>query len=153
MIFRGHRQYLADDDPARTDPAYGTPEVMPTHAARTHEEAVTAGEAAEAYDGPKKYHPSKQSSVKWWNPLSILPFWDMIRDFCPDAMHIIKDLLADHYIPLFKGNRCPKPFKTPKPVLLRKNGKLTPAIRAEHKAQLEKWRELSARHTQATEVP
>ena len=154
MIFGRHRRYLADDDPARTDPVYGTPEVLPAPAARTHGEAVAAGEAAEVYVGPKNNHPSKKSSVKWWNPLSILPLWDMIRDFCPDAMHIIKDLLADHYIKLFKGMRYPKPFKPTKPVLRRKKGqRLTPAVRAEHEAKLEQWHVLKARHTMACEVP
>jgi hypothetical protein len=152
MVYCRHRRYLADDDPARTDPDYGMPEVLPAPAARTHAEAVTAGEAAEVYNGPKKHHPSKKSSVKWWNPLSILPLWDMIRDFCPDAMHIIKDLLADHYIKLFKGMRYPKPFKPVKPVLRRKKGKLTPAIRKEHEAKLEQWHVWKARHTLATEV-
>ena len=153
MIYTQHRRYLAEDDPARTDPAFGPPELMPAHAARTHEEAVAAGEAAEAYQGPKTHHPSKLSSVKWWNPLTILPFWDMIRDFCPDTMHIIKDLFADHYIKLFKGMRGPKPFPLPEPVLKRKKGKITRAIRDEHEAKLVEWHELTARHALATEVP
>ena len=154
MVFNKHRRYLDDEDPARTDPTYGEPDQdTPSPAARSHDETVAAGLAADAWQGTKKDHPKHKSSIKWWCPLSILAFFCLVKDFCPDTMHIIKDFWQLHYIPLFKGKRVPKPMKGQKPQL-KKNakGSTTAAMRREHSVKLAAWNIATARHADATEV-
>jgi hypothetical protein len=152
MIYNRHRRYLAVGDPIRTDPSYGCEELDDSPLARTHAESVAAGKEADEYEGPANKHPRHRTSIKWWCPLSILPFFDVVKDFVPDFMHIVKDFFSLHYIPLFKGLRVPSAMKNKRPVLKRVKGKLTTEMRAAHRRKLQRWKDGVARHEVATEV-
>ena len=153
MIFNRHRRYLDESDPARTDLTYGPPELDASPADRTHAESDAAGIAADRYVGAKCHHPKHRTSIKWWNPLSILALFNLVKDFVPDICHILKDFFCLHYIPLFKGLRGPSAFRPIKPRLLKKNGMaITYAMRMEHEEKTAKYNHWKERHEDASKV-
>lgn len=140
-MFQRHRRYLAADDPERTNPAFGDAEQSPPPPDRVHADAVRDGLEADSYRGPAGHHPQHRTSVKWWCPLAVLPHFDLVQDFVPDMMHIVKDFFTGHYIPLFKGSRMPKPWTKPSPQIVRKRGKVTPEAIAAYEKALARWEE------------
>ena len=114
MVFAGYKRMLPPDDPGR---GANTPEAP---AARTHEETCQLGKEADTYDKsglPGSGHPKHDTGINRWCPLAILKLFCLIRDICPDMMHIIKGLLGGHWIPLLKGERpIARPVcRTPEP--------------------------------------
>jgi hypothetical protein len=97
-------RWLHPDDPLRQ----GRHELPP--AARNHCQAC-----AEAKDSESKpYHTWKnvnhvrlKTGINVWCPLSVLYKFDMIWDFCPDMMHIIKTFFERLVIGVFSGQRRP----------------------------------------------
>ena len=147
MLYERHRRFLPLNDPVRQDPTYGEPELDPAPAPRTHEEADAGGKRAEAWDGPKCHHPVHETSIHWWCPLAVLAFFDLVKDFCPDMMHILKDFFSLHFILLFKGKRKPALHSRPRPELrVPKTGELTTAIRNKHKAKVRAWKTAKTRN-------
>ena len=108
-LFEHFRRWLDPDDPLRDDPAFGAPEHRPPPPLTTLQDylnAVKASESSElAWDNDE--HPRKQTGVNGWCPLSLLPLWNMIKDFLPDLMHIVKNWYERTYLPLLKGKRNP----------------------------------------------
>jgi hypothetical protein len=100
-----NNRWLPPGDPLRE--GYGD-EGPP--AARTHDKAC-----AEAKDSESKpHHTWKQpghvrlkTGINHWCPLSVLEDWDMIWDFCPDMMHIIKTFWERLVLGVFSGKRKP----------------------------------------------
>jgi hypothetical protein len=66
---------------------------------------------AEGYQGPPKDHPEKTHGIRGTCPLSLLPFFNIIWDLCPDMMHINKNLWDRCIISMFMGKRNPKVSK------------------------------------------
>ena len=60
-------------------------------------------------------HPRKTSGINHWCPLSALSKFDMIWDFCPDMMHIVKVFFERLVLGVFSGKRKPTKFKPKKP--------------------------------------
>jgi hypothetical protein len=102
----GARRYLGCDHPWRTDASFGAPEVRdcPTH--RTHAQTVREARANEAWTGPKNKQPKKRHGVNEFCFLSQLDFFDIIKDFLPDPMHILKNTWSN-LILLMRGLRYP----------------------------------------------
>lgn len=152
MIFHRHRRFLAANDPMRSAAAYGAPEEDGPPPDRHHAESAQHGLDADAYHGPHNKHPRHTTSVNWWCPLAILPFFCLVRDFVPDIMHILKDFFTLHYIPLFKGQRMPNKWKKECPQLVRRKGRVTKAARDEYAAKLKVWQRENAIIKEASEV-
>ena len=84
---------------------------------RTHDDATAEGAKSDAYTGPECHHPRKESGINGATPFSDLPFFNIIRDFCPDVMHVIVNYFL-HFLPLFMGERKPnkaRNFNNPPP--------------------------------------
>ena len=155
MVFERHRRLLAANDPVRRDPEYGDAEDDVFPAARNHEESARDGERArahttQAYTSNK--HPYRQTSIRYWCALVILHLFDMVKDFVPDTMHIVKDFFSLHFIPLFKGKRLPARYKTPRPTPNVTDGRVTPADKAKHAQNLAAWLRAKAESKQARKV-
>jgi hypothetical protein len=105
-------RWLTQNDPLRTGLG---PELAPP--ARTKEEvcrqAIESDASAYAWTG--KAHPRNKSGVNTWCPLSVLSKFNMIWDFTPDMMHIIKTFFERLLFGVFSGNRRAK-FTLEKPV-------------------------------------
>jgi hypothetical protein len=54
-------------------------------------------------------HPRKATGVNAVSALSLYPMFDIVWDFMPDWMHIIKNLILPHFIKVVKGDRMLKP--------------------------------------------
>jgi hypothetical protein len=152
MMFERHRRYLRTEDPIRRAPEYGEPEVDDPPAHRSGTETARHGLEADAWRGDKNKHPQHTTSIKWWCPLAILAFFCLVRDFVPDTMHIVKDFLSGHFIPLFKGKRIPNAWGTEEPVLTRRKGRATQEARDEYAAKLKDWNEETAVLVEAQKV-
>ena len=152
MMFERHRRYLRTEDPIRRAPEYGEPEVDDPPAHRSGTETARHGLEADAWRGAKDKHPRHTTSIKWWCPLAILAFFCLVRDFVPDTMHIVKDFLSGHFIPLFKGKRIPNAWGTEEPVLIRRKGRATQEARDEYAAKLKDWNEETAVLVEAQKV-
>jgi hypothetical protein len=103
------------DCPLRDDMRFGFTEYGGPPAPRTPDAAFQEGVTSDAYYGAACHHPSKKSGINGVTPFSYLPMFNIIRDFCPDMMHIIVNLFK-HSIPLMSGLRRPtksKKFKKP----------------------------------------
>ena len=70
---------------------------------------------AHAYRGPKSRHPMHATGVKYLSGLHFVPLFDIIRDMCPDMMHVVQRLLPGRLMPLLKGFARPARFKDLKP--------------------------------------
>ena len=103
---------------------------------RTHDAACREAKISEdshyAFTN-KDSHPRYQTGVNHWCPLSVLDKFNMIWDFCPDMMHIIKTFFERLLLGVFSGQRCPNfLIKEPKPPA---RGAPRP-IQAKYKAKL-----------------
>lgn len=106
-------RWLHPDDPLRMGCG---PEGPP--AARTHAQACTEAKDSES----KPYHTWNRSShvrfktgINHWCPLSVLYKFDMIWDFGPDMMHLIKTFFERLVIGVYSGSREPS-FNRKEPV-------------------------------------
>jgi hypothetical protein len=100
------------DDPLRRSAQHGPHEERPTPQPRTHDEAVAEGKCSEDYDpdASEAGHPRSRSGINGSSPFAYLPLFNIIRDVCPDMMHIIVNLFK-HWLPLLSGERNPKKSK------------------------------------------
>ena len=116
------------------DPRRQAHEDSPSPAAKTHawacREAKKSDECTCDWKS-KAHHPRYKSGVNYWCPLSVLSKFDMIWDFCPDMMHIIKTIFERLVVGVFSGARRPN-FTEEKPEKLAKN--TTKAEKREYKA-------------------
>jgi hypothetical protein len=79
-------------------------------AARTHDRACAEAKDSESkpYDTWKQPgHVRLKTGINHWCPLSVLDDFDMIWDFCPDMMHIIKTFWERLVLGVFSGKRKP----------------------------------------------
>lgn len=116
-------------DPIRRSEQLGPPEERPPPPPRTHEEAVAEGKRCDDYCGPETGHPRTKSGINGSSPFAYLPLFNIIRDVCPDMMHIIVNLFK-HWGPLLAGERRPTKSKTfirPKPPQPPDRTTMTPA--------------------------
>jgi hypothetical protein len=134
-------RWLPPDDPLRR--GYGL-EGPP--APRTHHQACKEAKDSDS----KPYHTWEyathvrlKTGINHWCPLSVLYKFDMVWDFCPDMMHLIKTFFERLVIGVFSGAREPSSFKRKEPA---KPAKGAPA--AERKDFGEKMRQFKARKTE-----
>lgn len=82
---------------------------------RTHAEATAEGVKCDEYTGPACHHPRTRSGINGATPFSHCPLFDIIRDLCPDMMHIIVNFFL-HWLPVLSGSRRPTVgrFKPPR---------------------------------------
>ena len=99
----------------RQDPdnLYGSIDDRDEPSKRTHAAAVAEGITSDTYTGAKAHHPRFKSGINGSTPFSFCPMFDIIRDFCPDMMHIIVNVFK-HMIPLMSGDRKPNKPKVTK---------------------------------------
>lgn len=106
-------RWLAQDDPLRQ--GYGQ-EGPP--APRTHDKACAEGLESDGkpyHTWDSKTHVRLTTGINHWCPLSVLHKFDMIWDFCPDMMHIIKTWFERLVLGVFSGTRKPNyTFTEPK---------------------------------------
>jgi hypothetical protein len=106
-------RWLHPDDPLRR--GYGPEEPPPK---RTHSQACTEAKDSEsaAYSTwNSDNHVRLKTGINHWCPLSVLNKFDMIWDFCPDIMHIVKTFFERLVIGVFSGSRRPTPFAGKEP--------------------------------------
>ena len=134
-------RWLHPDDPDRE--AYG-PELPPP--ARTHREACREAKQSEksVYGWENKdNHPRYKSGINNWCPLSVLMKFNMIWDFCPDMMHIIKTWFERLVIGVFSGERRPH-FSGTKPAPLPK--RTSNEEKQQHKTAMAKYKKKLQAH-------
>ena len=107
-------RWLPPDDPLRRGYSQEGPPAPRTHA-QACAEAKTSDEAAH-HPWDRKTHPRLATGINHWSPLSVLNKFDMIWDFCPDMMHIIKTFFDRLLVGVFSGERKPTSFKRTEPV-------------------------------------
>jgi hypothetical protein len=103
-------RYLHPDHPWRVDAKneFESQEFGPTPAPRTRIESMQQALEAEEYYGADDNHPAKAHGIRGTCPLSLLPFFNIIWDLCPDLMHINKNLWDRCIVAMFLGKRNPK---------------------------------------------
>lgn len=107
-ICGGFRRYLGPDHPYRTDRRFGKRERREPPATRQHAEIIADSLRLDAlYTKKDKSDHVQESGVKEWCALSILPLWNMVWDFLPDMMHILKGFFQRQLVRLFKSKRHP----------------------------------------------
>ena len=106
-------RWLHPDDPLREPYGSDGPPAPRTHA-RACAEAKVSDKAAH-HPWKRDNHPRKQTGINHWSPLSVLNNFDMIWDFCPDMMHIIKTFFERLMLGVFSGKRKPTCFRSPEP--------------------------------------
>jgi hypothetical protein len=146
-------RWLPQNDPLR---AGCGPEGPP--APRTHAQACKEAKESDAcpyHTWKYKNHPRYKTGINHWSPLSVLNKFDMIWDFCPDMMHIIKTFFERLLIGVFSGSRKPV-FKRKEPVVpgtpatAKKRG--TPATAEETKEYQGKKRKYDERKVEFEEA-
>jgi hypothetical protein len=112
-------RWLSQSDPLRR--GYGTegPPAPRTHARACAEAHLSASKPHETWEKDKK-HVRLTTGINHWCPLSVLSKFDMIWDFCPDMMHIIKTFFERLVLGVFSGSRKPN-YSNPKPAPLPKD--------------------------------
>lgn len=98
-------RWLHPDDPLRRGYGPGGPP-----AARTHSKACAQAHASEATaytTWEKSNHVRLTTGINHWCPFSVLLKFDMIWDFCPDMMHIVKTFFERLVLGVFSGTRRP----------------------------------------------
>jgi hypothetical protein len=117
------RRWLHRDDPLRGNRGnQGPPE------ARTHAKACQEAKESERhsqYVWNSKHHVRKSTGVNYWSPLSVLSMFNMIWDFCPDMMHIIKTFFERLALGVFRGKRTPSAFGMREPTMPTRDDTLT----------------------------
>jgi hypothetical protein len=137
LLVPRHR-WLHPDDPLRA--GYG-PDLPPP--ARTHAQACQDAKDSEAdtVAWKNKKHVRYTNGVNYWSPLSVLMMFDMIWDFCPDMMHIIKTFFERLTLGVFGGTRSPTfKMKEPSKPMEDEDGE-APARRAAKAAAREKYKQ------------
>jgi hypothetical protein len=83
---------------------------------RTHTQTLAEGQQTIDYTGAwdSLNNPAKATGVDGVCALSHLELFDVIFDFLPDMMHIPKQILKGHLLPLLKGERRPAHPSKPK---------------------------------------
>jgi hypothetical protein len=112
-----HYRWTHAHCPHRHDMQFGSVERGGPPPPRTHQEAVAEGLKCDEYTGPEAHHPRKTSGINGSTPFSLLPLFDIIRDLCPDMMHIVVNFFK-HWISVLSGQRTPTrnpQFKKPPP--------------------------------------
>lgn len=114
-IYGDYRRYLPAGDVLRHDPGFDEHEDRPEPKARTHEQACADGLAATkcTMAVTNAAHPATKNGISYVTVLVFLHMFDIIWDFLPDMMHILKGSLGGHLIPLLKGQRRPGAPKRP----------------------------------------
>ena len=107
-------RWLHPNDPLRREYDQEGPPAPRTHARACAEAKASDNAAHHPWD--RKNHPRKASGINHWSPLSVLNKFDMIWDFCPDMMHIIKTFFDRLVVGVFSGSRKPASFKRTEPV-------------------------------------
>jgi hypothetical protein len=107
-------RWLHPDDPLRRGYSPGGPPAPRTHAQACAE--AKASDRAPYHTWDRKSHPRRGTGINHWSPLSVLNKFDMIWDFCPDMMHIIKTFFERLVLGVFSGARKPTKFKRTEPV-------------------------------------
>lgn len=105
-LFSLFRRWTDATCPLRHDMRFGSVDLRGTPSPRTHDEATAEGAKSDAYTGPACHHPRSASGINGATPFSDLPFFNIIRDFCPDVMHVIVNYFL-HFLPLLMGERRP----------------------------------------------
>jgi hypothetical protein len=113
-----NRRYLPENHKLREKmdtlngrPEFKEAETRPPPPPRTHDVVVEDARLTKAYADAKKAKrrsPHKESGVKFVCYFALLFLFDMVWDFLPDMMHIVKAILHGHLYPLLKGERDPK---------------------------------------------
>jgi hypothetical protein len=116
IICGNYRRYLGPDHPYRTDNRFGEEERRPPPDARTHADIVRdslhqKGLRRGGATAATMKDFASTSGVKFWCPFSILPLFNLVWDFLPDMMHVLKGIIHRHLFGLLKGYREPKPPK------------------------------------------
>jgi hypothetical protein len=114
---------------------------------RTHKEVVRQGLLSRDYFGPKIHHPKKQSGIKSWCPLSVVPYYDMVKDVTGDFMHL-NMWYPGHMLPAMRGTSVIGKPRLLKLVLKRKN----PLTEQEVQERREINDERTQQHAHATQV-
>jgi hypothetical protein len=99
-------RWLGQNDPLRR--GYGQ-EGPP--APRTHDKACAEGLESDGkphHTWDSKAHVRLTTGINHWCPLSVLHKFDMIWDFCPDMMHIVKTFFERLVLGVFSGSRKPE---------------------------------------------
>ena len=100
------RVYSVDEsDPLRKDPAYGPYETRQAKPFRDDAGVRRDALAAQSWSGAKARNPAWESGINYLTHLAHVPLFDLVRDFTPDMMHLNKQILEGHIIPLLKGVR------------------------------------------------
>ena len=139
-LFKHFRRWLDLADPLRTDPRFGPPEMRGPPSLTTMAEYLAAVIATESclLAWKHKDHPRKASGVNGWCPLSACPLWNMLSDFLPDLMHIVKNWHERTMLHLLQGKRTPKRnpnYNAPK------RGNLSRAVHQEKKQEYKREEE------------
>ena len=141
-------RWLHPDDPLRQ---HHSPGGAPTP--RTHARACAEGKTSDAaayHPWDRKNHPRLATGINHWSPLSVLDKFDMIWDFCPDMMHIIKTFFERLMLGVYSGARKPTNFKRSEPV---NPGASAPvADREEYKSRKRKYTERKEEYEKAIEA-
>jgi hypothetical protein len=110
-LFINNRSHLPPDHWMRTT-AYETPpapvEDYPPPRPRTHAEAVAHSLESRAFQGAEKSKkaPWKKTDVKYYCPLVLLQYFDLVWDAGPDMMHILKNVWSK-ILHIFNGQLQP----------------------------------------------
>ena len=105
-------RWLSQNDPLRR--GYGT---QGPPAPRTHSKACEQAHVSESKPHntwEKSTHYRLTTGINYWCPLSVLHKFDMIWDFCPDMMHIIKTFFERLVLGVYSGERKPN-YSNPEP--------------------------------------
>ena len=98
-------RWLHPDDPLRHGYGPEGPPAPRTHRQACREAKVSDSKPYHTWDSTK--HVRLTTGINHWCPLSVLNKFDMIWDFCPDMMHLIKTFFERLVIGVFSGSREP----------------------------------------------
>jgi hypothetical protein len=117
------RRELPPNHPMRSNPAFGIDEEdaaenLPAKQ-RTSAEVQQIGERIDFQDDVDLDNEEKKAikdvieatGINGYCIFALLFMFDVVWDFAPDMMHIMKDIWQDHLLPLFKGADGAKPMR------------------------------------------
>jgi hypothetical protein len=112
----GNRRHLPAHNSLRDDPRFGAPcrpDEHPTPPLRAHAQTLATGKEIESTTGTERSRKEKSTGIYGFCFFAFLFLFDVVWDFMPDMMHIIKDLWQGYFIPYFKGDVEPATPKAP----------------------------------------
>jgi hypothetical protein len=124
-----------------TDPLRRAGDTAGPPAPRTHCKACAEAKLSESkpyHTWDTKTHIRYTTGINHWCPLSVLYMFDMIWDFCPDMMHIIKTFWERLVLGVFSGERKPN-FSAKEPA--KPKGTPTDDVRKAYQAKRRKYHE------------